>query len=55
MESAKVNVAAPPVGLDFGILLNIAFSALWQGLHEHLARHGCDDLGGTFGCVMRAL
>lgn len=44
-----------PPPLDFGILLNVAFGAFKQGLHEHLESAGFDDLGGTFGYIARTL
>lgn len=41
--------------MDFGILLNLGFGAFKDALHDHLAGHGFDDLGGSFGYVLRTL
>ncbi len=43
----------PP--LDFGILLNLAFGAFKDALHASLAEQGFDDLGASFGYVLRTL
>jgi DNA-binding MarR family transcriptional regulator len=40
---------------DFGILLNMAFGAFKDGLHDALAEGGFDDVGGSFGYVFRLL
>lgn len=41
--------------MDFGVLLNVAFGAFKDALHLHLANAGFDDLGGSFGYVLRTL
>ena len=41
--------------VDFGVLLNLAFGAFKLRLHAHLAAHGYDDLGPSFGYVFRIL
>lgn len=46
---------APARGTDLGILLNLAFGAFKDALHDALASHGFDDLGGSFGYVLRTL
>ncbi len=40
---------------DFGVLLNLAFGAFKRQLHAHLADAGFDDLGPSFGYVLRML
>jgi DNA-binding MarR family transcriptional regulator len=40
---------------DFGVLLNLAFGAFKDSLHEAMARDGFADLGATFGYVFRLL
>jgi DNA-binding MarR family transcriptional regulator len=40
---------------DFGVLLNLAFGALKQGMQSHMADAGFDDLGPSFGYVFRVL
>jgi DNA-binding MarR family transcriptional regulator len=40
---------------DFGILLNTAFGAFKDGLHEALAEAGFGDVGGSYGYVFRLL
>jgi DNA-binding MarR family transcriptional regulator len=40
---------------DFGVLLNTAFGAFKDGLHEALAEAGFDDVGGSYGYVFRLL
>jgi DNA-binding MarR family transcriptional regulator len=42
-------------GKDFGILLNLAFQSFKNGLHQHLAKQGHDDLGSSYGYVLRLL
>lgn len=42
-------------GLDFGILLHLAFAGFKQALHARMAADGYDDLGPSFGFVFRAL
>jgi DNA-binding MarR family transcriptional regulator len=46
---------AAPQGADLGILLNLAFGAVKLGLHARLAAAGFDDLGPSFGYVLRVL
>jgi DNA-binding MarR family transcriptional regulator len=46
---------APVEPLELGILLNLAFGAVKQRLHAHLAAAGFDDLGPTFGYIFRLL
>lgn len=41
--------------LELGILLNLAFGAVKQRLHSHLAAAGFNDLGPSFGYVFRVL
>lgn len=41
--------------IDFGILLNMAFGAFKDSLHESLSKKGFEDLGGSFGYVLRTL
>lgn len=43
------------VGEDIGILLNVAFGVFKREMHRHLAEHGFDDLGPSFGYVFRLL
>lgn len=45
------------VGLrvDFGILVNVAFGAFKDALHEHLGRAGFADVGRSFGYIVRTL
>jgi DNA-binding MarR family transcriptional regulator len=40
---------------DFGVLLNMAFVAFKDGLHDALAAAGFDDVGSSFGYVFRLL
>lgn len=42
-------------GIDIGILLNVAFGVFKRDLHAHLAAHGFDDVGPSFGYVFRLL
>jgi DNA-binding MarR family transcriptional regulator len=42
-------------GLDFGILLGLAYQSFTEHLRAELARQGYDDLGGAYGYVFRAL
>lgn len=53
MARASPSAAGQP--LDFGILLNMAYGVFKRGLHEHLRQAGFDDLGTSFGYVLRAL
>jgi DNA-binding MarR family transcriptional regulator len=49
---------APPTtarGVDFGILLNLAFSVFKSELHADLKSKGYDDLAPSFGYVLRTL
>lgn len=41
--------------VDFGVLLNLAFGALKERLHDHMRAAGFDDLGPSFGYVFRLL
>ena len=41
--------------IDIGILLNVAFGVFKRQLHSHLAEHGFDDVGPSFGYVFRLL
>lgn len=45
----------PDEAQDIGILLNLAFGAFKERLHQHLARAGFGDVGPSFGYVFRAL
>src|SRR5689334_240309 len=40
---------------DLGVLIGMAYGAFKDRLHAHLASHGYDDLGPSFGYVFRAL
>ncbi len=40
---------------DFGVLLNLAFGAFKDALEAHLAAQGFDDVGPSFGYVLRLL
>lgn len=42
-------------GLDFGILLNVAFGTFKDALHDHLEQAGFADLGASFGYILRTL
>jgi DNA-binding MarR family transcriptional regulator len=42
-------------GVDFGILLGLAYQAFTDLLRAALAKQGFDDLGGAYGYVFRAL
>jgi len=41
--------------IDLGVLLAMAYGTFKNRLHAHLASHGYDDLGPSFGYVFRAL
>jgi DNA-binding MarR family transcriptional regulator len=41
--------------MDFGILLNVAFAQFRQELELHLAMQGFEDVGPSFGYVIRCV
>ncbi|APA95366.1 MarR family winged helix-turn-helix transcriptional regulator [Nocardia seriolae] len=41
--------------MDFGVLLGQAYQSFVQQLHAHLADHGHEVLGASYGYVLRAL
>lgn len=41
--------------MDFGVLLGQAYQSFVQQLHAHLAEHGHEVLGASYGYVLRAL
>lgn len=41
--------------LDFGVLLNVAFGSFKEALDADLASAGFDDIGASFGYVLRLL
>jgi DNA-binding MarR family transcriptional regulator len=60
MSSRRRAPGAPPSAEqphadDLGVLLTLALGAFKQRLHAHLAHAGYDDLGASFGFVLRSL
>nr|WP_246598426.1 MarR family transcriptional regulator [Nocardia tengchongensis] len=41
--------------MDFGVLLGQAYQSFVQQLHAHLAAHGHEVMGASYGYVLRAL